>query len=49
MAAILDVPKEWRFIGHLCIGYPMQEDDTPALQRQGWEQRRSPTSAVIYR
>ena len=49
LAAILDVPKEWRFIGHLCIGFPMQEDDTPALQRQGWEQRRSPTSDVIYR
>jgi 5,6-dimethylbenzimidazole synthase len=49
IAEILDVPTDWTFIGHLCIGYPEQADDTPALQREGWEQRRPPTSVVIYR
>ncbi len=47
IAAILDVPPDWRFIGHLCVGYPEAEDDTPALERQGWEQRR-PSSAVLH-
>ena len=49
VAEILQVPKEWNFIGHLCIGYPEEEADLPALQRQGWEERRPSTSVVIYR
>ena len=49
MTAILDLPPEWVFIGHLCIGTPLADDDTPALERAGWE-RRAPTShAVLYR
>lgn len=49
MRTILDVPGDWTFIGHLCIGYPQASDDTPALQREGWEQRGSPSHAVLYR
>lgn len=49
VAAILDVPKEWVFIGHLCIGYPQASDDRPALERAGWEHRHPPASAVLYR
>jgi 5,6-dimethylbenzimidazole synthase len=49
VAEILQVPKEWTFIGHLCIGYPEEEADLPALQRQGWEERHPSTSVVIYR
>jgi 5,6-dimethylbenzimidazole synthase len=49
MAAVLDVPKEWRFIGHLCVGYPVQDDDRPALQREGWEHRRSANRRMLYR
>ena len=45
----LDVPPRWRFIGYLCIGYPSAEDDRPALQRAGWEQRRDPASRVLRR
>ena len=37
MTAILDVPEDWIFIGHLCVGYPSAEDHTPALERAGWE------------
>ncbi len=39
MTATLDVPPAWRFIGYLCLGFPEREDDTPELQRQGWECR----------
>ena len=49
VAEILDVPKEWAFIGHLCIGYPEEEAALPALQRQGWERRYPSIGVVIYR
>ncbi len=49
ITALLDVPADWRFIGYLCIGYPSEEDDRPALQRHGWERRRDPESRVLRR
>ena len=39
--ALLDVPRHWRFIGYFCLGVPSAEDDTPELERLGWECRRS--------
>ena len=49
IAAILDVPQTFVFIGHLCVGYSVQEDDTPALERAGWEHRHAPKRVVLYR
>jgi 5,6-dimethylbenzimidazole synthase len=49
MTAILDLPPEWVFIGHLCVGYPEAADDTPALERAGWEHRHPPSGAALYR
>lgn len=49
MRAILDVPADWTFIGHLCLGLPEAADDTPSLQRQGWERRHGAAETVIYR
>ena len=49
IAAVLDVPSTWTFIGHLCIGYPLAADDTPSLEREGWEHRQAPDGAVLYR
>jgi 5,6-dimethylbenzimidazole synthase len=46
---ILEVPKDWSFIGHLCIGYPEEEHDIPALQRADWERRRAPAGTIVYR
>jgi len=40
VTAALDVPSDWRLVGYLCLGYPEGEDDVPALQRAGWEERR---------
>ena len=40
VAAALDVPAGWRFVGYFCLGYPEQEDDVPALERAAWERRR---------
>jgi 5,6-dimethylbenzimidazole synthase len=49
VAAILDVPASWRFVGYLCLGFPETEDDVPELERAGWEQRRSTASRFIAR
>ena len=49
MAEILDVPRDWVFIGHLCVGYPLAADDTPSLERDGWEHRRPSAGVVLYR
>jgi 5,6-dimethylbenzimidazole synthase len=49
VSAILEVPADWTFIGYLCLGYPEQEDDRPALEREQWEQRRPVASFCLYR
>jgi 5,6-dimethylbenzimidazole synthase len=49
VAVTLDVSAEWKFIGYFCIGYPEAEDHEPALQRAGWERRRSSESVLIQR
>jgi 5,6-dimethylbenzimidazole synthase len=38
---ILSLPKSWKFIGYLCLGYPETEDDRPDLERAKWEHRRA--------
>ncbi|WP_045370133.1 5,6-dimethylbenzimidazole synthase [Methyloceanibacter caenitepidi] len=45
----LDVPEEWIFIGYLCVGYPQVEDDTPTLQRAGWEHRHATDEVILRR
>ena len=49
VGAILDVPPAWRLIGYFCLGYPAAEDDTPVLEREGWEARRSADKFVVRR
>jgi 5,6-dimethylbenzimidazole synthase len=49
VAEILCVPEDWAFIGYLCIGKPVIEDDTPVLEREGWEHRRLPARMMIRR
>jgi 5,6-dimethylbenzimidazole synthase len=46
---ILDVPDAWRFIGYFCLGYPTAEDDSPELERAGWERRQHPDNFVTRR
>ncbi|MEL7258861.1 MAG: 5,6-dimethylbenzimidazole synthase [Pseudomonadota bacterium] len=36
----LDVPDNWRLVAYLCVGWPKDEQDTPELERAGWEDRR---------
>jgi 5,6-dimethylbenzimidazole synthase len=46
---VLDVPLDWRFIGYFCLGYPQDEDESPELERVGWEQRRPPGEFIFRR
>jgi 5,6-dimethylbenzimidazole synthase len=39
VAAILDVPRAWTFIGYLCVGWPSEERLIPELERAGWQKR----------
>ncbi len=48
-AEILDVPQSWRLIGHLCLGYPEVEADSPELEQVGWERRRPTPERIVRR
>jgi 5,6-dimethylbenzimidazole synthase len=47
--AALDVPQSWTFIGYFCLGLPVAEDETPELERAGWESRRPPACVRLNR
>ena len=49
VAALLDVPADWKLIGYLCLGYPENEATVPELEQLGWEERRPPPTFVIRR
>jgi len=42
----LSVPKEWKLIAYLCIGYPILDSSTPELLRRRWE-ATLPTTEII--
>ena len=47
--AILDVPKDWKLIGYLCLGYPVEEHTDPELERHGWQPRVDVSSFILER
>jgi 5,6-dimethylbenzimidazole synthase len=49
VAALLDVPADWKFIGYFCLGYPQADDTIPELEQSGWERRRLPASVILRR
>ncbi len=49
VAALLDVPAEWKFIGYFCLGYAQLDDTVPELEQMGWEERRLASSVIIKR
>ena len=42
IARILDVPESWGLTGYLCLGKATTDDNTPLLERKGW-QAHTPT------
>jgi 5,6-dimethylbenzimidazole synthase len=49
VARSLEVPETWALVGYLCLGYPLEADDTPALERAGWERRRTARDFLLRR
>jgi 5,6-dimethylbenzimidazole synthase len=49
VAALLDVPAAWKFIGYFCLGYPQADYTIPELEQSGWEQRRRPSAVMVRR
>jgi 5,6-dimethylbenzimidazole synthase len=49
VATVLEVPRDWIFIGYFCLGYPQTKDDVPELERTGWEYRRRAATMRIQR
>jgi 5,6-dimethylbenzimidazole synthase len=47
--ADLDVPAAWRLIGYFCLGYAVEDDPAPELERAGWERRRDPAVFLLRR
>ncbi len=39
LAKDLKTSPDWRLVGYLCVGWPETSDDTPELERAGWESR----------
>jgi 5,6-dimethylbenzimidazole synthase len=35
----LDVPATWNLVAYLCLGFPVEEQLDPELERHGWEVR----------
>ena len=40
LARDLDIPSGWALVAYLCVGWPEASEDTPELERAGWEDRR---------
>lgn len=38
VGCVLEVPSSWELTAYLCIGYPEFDDDTPELERVGWQE-----------
>jgi 5,6-dimethylbenzimidazole synthase len=49
VAALLDVPAEWKFIGYFCLGYPQLDETIPELEQMGWEERRDASAVILKR
>jgi 5,6-dimethylbenzimidazole synthase len=49
MAEALNVPAQWRLIGHFCLGYPKAESEQPELEAMAWEKRRPVEEFIVRR
>jgi 5,6-dimethylbenzimidazole synthase len=47
IAAVLEVPPDWKLIGYFCLGFSQAEDDLPELERLRWEERRPAASFLL--
>lgn len=43
----LGVSSDYVLVGYLCVGYPEEDNDSPELERYGWEKRMASDDFVI--
>ena len=48
-AADLSVPDGWSLVAYLCIGWPLDSDQVPELERAGWQAREATCRTVLRR
>lgn len=46
---MLAVPREWRLIALLCLGYPADHSDIPELEQRGWQERHGSAGKIFER
>jgi 5,6-dimethylbenzimidazole synthase len=44
----LNIAPDWTWVAYLCLGWPVEETDTPELERAGWEHSRQ-LDQVVHR
>ena len=49
VAAALEVPADWVFVGYFCLGTPQTDSDVPELEREGWDRRRGADATRLRR
>lgn len=49
ICASLDIPKSWRLIAYLCLGWPQENHLEPELVRSGWQERVDITTLTFRR
>lgn len=47
LSELLSIPREWRLIGYICLGFPVQAEESPELETLKW-QARLPLSEVLF-
>lgn len=45
----LKVPAEWSLVAYLCVGRPLEQSQTPELERRGWQARTAVCRQVLQR
>jgi 5,6-dimethylbenzimidazole synthase len=49
VTAALDVPRTWRLVAYLCVGWPAEEHLDPELQRHGRQERMDANALIFQR
>lgn len=49
IAEQLQVPAGWTLVAYLCVGRPLEETQTPELERRGWQARTAACQQILQR
>jgi 5,6-dimethylbenzimidazole synthase len=49
VARVLVVPKAWKLVAYLCVGFPQEEHLDPELERHHWQERIEGSAKLLTR